>query len=166
MRVITGSFYIPDFFLEKPWSHLFLCQTVMCESASSLYLRTLKRNVICLILLNSVITMWRRMFWRIVLRPQLSVVIRERNSDGAARFCLFTSFGMPVKFLSNAQPIRCLIIFKLSVLTRFSQLIFSTWVVGCTEPCYLLGIHWDDATTRALSVEMMQHDDVWSVSIF
>ena len=124
MRVITGSFYILDFSLEKPWSHLFLCQTVMCESASSLYLRTLKRNVICLILLNTAITMWRRMFWSIVLRPQLSVVIRERNSDGAAHFCLFTSFGMPVKFLSNAQPIRCLIIFKLSVLTRFSQLFF------------------------------------------
>lgn len=160
MRVITGSFYILDFSLEKPWSHLFLCQTVMCESASSLYLRTLKRNVICLILLNSAITMWRRMFWRIVLRPQLSVVIRERNSDGAARFCLFTSFGMPVKFLSNAQPIRCLIIFKLSVLTRFSNYFFdvSGGVHGTMLPFrYILGwcnntrfIRWDDATRWCL----------------
>ena len=48
---------------------------------------------------------------------------------------------------------------------EIQPIIFSTWVVGCTEPCYLLGIHRDDATTRALSVEMMQHDDIWSVSI-
>ena len=127
----------------------------MCESASSLYLRTLKRNVICLILLNSAITMWRRMFWRIVLRPQLSVVIQRKKFRWSRSLLSVHFFWYACQISVKRAAYKVFNYIQTQCIDEIQPIIFSTWVVGCTEPCYLLGIHWHDATTRALSVEMM-----------
>ena len=102
----------------------------------------------------------RRMLRRIVLRPQLSIVT-PRKKFWWSRSLLSVHFFRYSCQISVTRAAYKVFNYIQSQCTDESQsIIFFKWVVGCTEPCYLLVIPWDDAIAQALPVEMMQHDDI------